>query len=35
VPAGGILRANKAYPYFEIINEKENERVVVKIQMPN
>lgn len=31
----GILRANKAYPYFEIINEKENERVVVKIQMPN
>ena len=29
----GILRAKKAYPYFEIINEKENERVVVKIQI--
>ena len=30
----GILRSRKEYPHFEIINEKENERVIVKIQRP-
>ena len=30
----GVLRARKAYQRFEIINEKENERVIVKIQRP-